>query len=129
MTERASSDGQTLGMTPFIWSSGPEHAENVIAGNESLVSRLRAMPRLKSSSVVPIAKQRMLPPANPPSNGLPRDGEELAKGYRPHVVVKGETLWGLAKKRWPEIKVVVPLKDARQLEVGSVLMIPEDIPG
>jgi hypothetical protein len=56
----------------------------------------------------------------------PVDLPELARKYRPHILVEGETLWRLAGRRWTEILRASPITDPTSVAKGTLLMIPEE---
>lgn len=82
---------------------------------------------LPASSPAPIPAPQ--PPAvpqppvvvEPPAR--PGDGQR----YVAHTLRSGDTLWRLGGARWPELLRVLPMGDVRQLPVGAVVMIPEDL--
>ena len=65
------------------------------------------------------------PDPDPPPLPPPIDLPELARHYRPHVLQPGETLWRLAGSRWNEILSAKTISDPRDVQVGTLLLIPE----
>lgn len=121
---RAAEDPLCLGVTPFIWSTDGAHPTNNIMANPELRDALTRARMFETVARVPMRSTTPTPTSTPTPTPAP---SPVAGGYVAHTVRLGETLWRLGGARWPELMRVVPMGDARQLPVGAVVMIPEDV--
>lgn len=118
MLSVAQADRQTLGITPFIWSSGPEHGHNVIAGNDALVLRLRSLPRFSTSAAVPIARK-------PDQPGEPPEVPPMPDAI--YIVQPGDTLSRIGAMfgiPWRELAAANDIAAPWVIRVGQHLKLP-----
>ena len=114
----AARDGRTLALTPFIWSSGPEHAHNVIAANNALVVALKSYPGFQYSATVPRAKVKALPPISP-------GGDDMAEAV--YIVASGDTLSRIGARfgiPWRELAAANGIAAPWTIRVGQHLKLP-----
>ena len=120
----AANDARTIGITPFIWSSDDVNWVNRLTDNPDLVRALIENPNYAVRLPIPRARRqagiirRDPVPAAPP----------LSDSYRAVILHPGESLYKHAGPRWRECRRVVPILDVRDIDAGSIIMIPNDIP-
>ena len=136
LLELAAASRRCVGVTMYMWHAGPEHGQNNI-GDRALRDGLEAIGPIYTEARLPIAQHggaRQPAPAPDPAPvptppvvveppARPGDGQR----YIAHTLRSGDTLWRLGGARWPELLRVLPMGDVRQLPVGAVVMIPEDL--
>lgn len=95
LLDTAAKSGRCLGVTWFIWNSGPEHSGNRIWYNEALRNGLEALPDFTTTCKVPV--RGAVPPAPPPSP--PPVPVPPVLTVRPAVeVLRGEGWWSIARR-------------------------------
>lgn len=110
-----------IGITPFIWDSGPEHAPNLIAGSSVLVHGLASIDdRVHGWPDGGLGD-------DPPPDDRHAPEDLTGRRYVAHTVKPGDTLWSLAGAEWPRILRAVPMGEPRSLPTGSVVLIPEEL--
>jgi len=85
----AAASGRVLGVTWFIWNSGPEHGHNCIWDNEALRNGLMNIPDYPTPCAVPVRGAGTSPPVPLPGPTPPagKPGGEV------HIVVKKSEGW------------------------------------
>lgn len=95
----AANSGRVLGVTWFIWNSGPEHAGNRIWHNEALRNAIEAFPDYDTTATVPTRGQA--PPVTPPPEPPVEVPTVPAGTVRPAIeVLKGDGWWAIARRAY-----------------------------
>jgi hypothetical protein len=119
----AANSGRVLGVTWFIWNSGPEHSGNRIWYNAQLRDLLEGLPDYTTTATVPIRGQTPAPVPDPGPGPGPTPGPTPAGVAAAIEVVRGDGWWSVARRAYGKATAAL-VGDLRGANPGVSALVP-----